>query len=516
MKWFLPLLSGLLLSLSLERPYFWWVVLLAQIPFFVFLEITGNQNKNTRREVFLGGWLLGFVFFSLTFRFILYSFPGGWAGVHNTLSAAPLFAIAWLGTSLFVSLPFGLFGLLSLKFLKIFPFITLPSLWILSEYFRAVLFGVFAWGPGATLGPHWTFGDLGYVFIDTPIVFWSRLVGLYGLSFLVVCINFFLFRIFKKEFRLIFPVTLFLLFLFYAPNLFFQEGPQEKPLNIALVHTEKLLGSLSQDDFSSLWEKAITKEKGFQQPDVVIFPEGGTLFSDDSNKTLLENIFSKKDTDGLIITSSVVSYESGTKERMIYRTQNNEILSVQDKTFLIPGGEYLPVILKAFLYFQDKTLLERFSSSRTRIPGDVLEMPVPFGDTKIGALMCSGIVSPSLYRSLANKGAEILVNSASQIVFRNEPFFLRQIKTMARFQAVSTARPFLQASNGGQSFFIDSRGDVIKESSSFEDQILFVQVSPSETKTPYTRFGDWPVIISLSVLVFSIFRTRKFRSSDPK
>lgn len=512
MRWLLPLCSALLLAFSFEGPYFWWIALVALIPFFVFLERLKNQNKNISRDAFLGGWLSGFIFFALIFRSILYSFPGGWAGIHNAFSALPLFAISWLGMSIFVGLTFGFFALGAIKSFKTFPFLAIPSFWVLSEYLRAWLFSIFSFGPGATLGPHWTFGDLGYVFINTPVILWSRLVGLYGLGFLAVLINVFIFFIFKKEFRLIFPTIVLLLLLVFVPGPIFLKEPQTKPLAVALVHTNILLGSLSESDFDSLWKKTIDEEKISQQPDIVVFPESGVSLTRDLNNFTIKTIFPDKDRNGLIITSANATSESGIREQLTYQNQNNEILSVQDKTFLIPGGEYLPIVLKSFLYFQDKTLLERFSVSRTRIQGNVPERPVSFGDTKIGALMCSGIVSPVFYRSLTKEGAEILINSASQIVFRNDPFFLRQAETMARFQAISNARPFLQASNGGKSFFIDSRGNVIKETSPFGNQILFVQVFPSEKTTLYTKLGDWPLVFSGLVILFVIFRNRKFRS----
>lgn len=515
MKWILPLLSALLLSLSFEEPFLWWIALTALVPFLTFLQILKNEHANAYRNAFFGGWIFGFVFFSFIFRFVLYSFPGGWAGVANTFSAGFLFAIAWLGLSLFVSLSFALFGVLSLKFFRILPLAILPSLWILAEYLRSVLFGIFTWGPGATLGDYWTFGSLGYVFIDTPIVFWSRLVGLYGLSFLVVLVNILFLRILKKEFYLIFPLAISTFFLLFAPGLLFLKEPETKTIRIALVHTNILLGSLNGEGFNLLWEKAVAKENKFEQPDIVIFPEGGNLFSSDSEQTLLKNIFSEKGKDGLVITSASVADTQGVREQMIFRNQNNEILSVQDKTFLIPGGEYFPVVLKIFLYLQDKTLFERFVSSRARIPGDISEKPISFGETKIGALMCSSIVSPAPYRSLTNEGAEILVNSASQIVFRNQPFFLRYMKTMARFHAISNGRPFLQASNGGQSFLIDSKGGVVEETSSFGNQILFVKAFPSRVKNMYVRLGDWPLIAALVLVICSIFRSRRFRLQDP-
>ena len=517
MKWFLPVISAILLGLSFEKPYLWWIALFGLTPFLIFLEKIQSSDSDVktarkRRDALLGGWLFGFVFFALIFRWVLYSFPGDWAGLHNSLTSVSLFGISWLMISIVVGFSFALFGFLALRFGTRSIFV-IPSIWALSEYLRAWLFSLFSWGPGGSLGPHWTFGNLGYALIDTPAILWSRVFGLYGASFIAVFINVLIFRlVIKRNIRAV-PFLISVIILFFLPKIIFVDKQEEKLLNVALVHTEIKLGFLGEKNLILLLEEAKKSGEISEKPDIVVFPEGARLFaSDNAEKTLLERIFPDKEKAGLIITSDIISTKQGLKEQIIYRDQQGKLLSIQDKSFLIPAGEYLPLVLKGFItFFQDPSFIYRFDILRTRIKGKEAPKPVPFGDTRIGTILCSGITSPLLYRSLSDDGAEILVNSASQIIFKNRSFFLSQVKTMARFQAIGNARPFLQASNGGQSFLINSRGKIVAETASFKNQILFVKVSPSKDKTFHTRFGDWPFVIGVLVLIISTFRSRKFR-----
>ncbi|MEK7179897.1 MAG: nitrilase-related carbon-nitrogen hydrolase [Patescibacteria group bacterium] len=515
MKWILPFSSALLFALSFETPYLWWLALIGLIPFLIFLEkvqaLNVNSKTHQQKDALLGGWLMGSIFFALVFRWVLYAFPGDWAGLSNSLTSVPLFAIAWLIISVVVGFSSALFGFFALKF-PTYPIFIIPSIWVLSEYVRAWLFSLFSWGQGATLGPYWSFGNLGFTLIDTPAILWSRIIGLYGVSFLVILINCLIFRFFiKKDIKIVLLIP-FLLIIFFLPKILFFITPEKKVLSVALVSTQIRLGFSGEKEFGALWHDSLESNKISPVPDIVVFPEGARLFAtNDAENVFLGEIFSDKKKPGLIITSDIVSTSEGLKEQIIYRNQKGELVSIQGKSFLIPAGEYMPFVLKSFItLFKDRLTLERFTTLRTRIKSEEIEKPVVFGETQIGTLLCSGITSPLLYRSLSNDGAEILVNSASQIIFQNHPFFLLQAKTLARFQAIANARPFLQASNGGQSFSIDSNGRVINQTNSFKNQILIVSVSPSKIKTPYTRFGDWPLIVIGFFFFYFIIRSHKF------
>ena len=519
MIWGLPIFSALILALSFERPYMGLLSFFGLIPFLFFLA-----KIKSHKQAFLGGWLMGGLFFALIFRWILYAYPPDWAGVHNSYVAIPLFLFVWLGVSVFVGIAAGFFGYFSLPFIqRRAGLLIIPSFFILSEYIRAWLFMFLSWAPEARLGAHWSFGNLGYTMIDIPAIYWSRIVGLYGLSFFVALVNFIIFSFFhsRKNFQLknLTFSAAFILFLFFP---FVISVPEKgETLKAALVHMDNSQGILGVYNFTELWRQ-VEKNKDFHQPDLIVFPEASRFFAflTDEEKQFIKRIFPDENRPGLIITSNIYAAEGNLKERkeqMIYRDQKGGLIAVQDKSFLMPLGEYFPIIVKSVIQFLNPIPVQHFNYLRSMQPALIPESPINFNNIKIGGLLCSGVVSPLLYRSLADDGAEVFINSASQIIFKNRPFFVLQMKTMARFQAIANARPFLQAANGGQAFFIDADGKVAAETEGTENKIIIFDFSPSAKKTIFTRFGDWPLaaafLMVLGVLTANFIKRNKKRDS---
>jgi apolipoprotein N-acyltransferase len=72
----------------------------------------------------------------------------------------------------------------------------------------------------------------------------------------------------------------------------------------------------------------------------------------------------------------------------------------------------------------------------------------------------------------------------------------------------------LRASNTGPSAVIDHRGEVAAASPQFRVQALTATVQPMQGVTPYVRFGNWPVLLFL-VLVLVVALQRLFVRKKP-
>ncbi|MEK7578883.1 MAG: nitrilase-related carbon-nitrogen hydrolase [Patescibacteria group bacterium] len=522
MIWLLPIISAFLLDLSFEHFYLSFLGLFGLIPFFIFIEriCFAGRDKTVLKKSFLGGWLAGFIFFALISRWLFSALPADWAGLNNIFLANLIFVSGWLMLSIFVGISFGIFGFSASLFLNYYQkssnflnIIIIPSIWIISEYLRAWMFSLLTWSPSASFAPHWSFGNLGYTLIDTLFIFGSRFVGLYGISFFAVFFNTALFILFFRR-RSLFLSAIFVLILvpvilspaFFAPNSFLEN---KEFLNIAFFQMNTKLKPMSISKIFLLWDRAESEKRNISQPDMLIFPENGYLgFIGEKEKEFIKKVFPDQNRQGLIITNRVVVEKNGLLQgQIIYRDQKGDIVDVQVKSFLIPGGEFMPSILKFFLVLtNNQAALQRFEVLRSFSNGKTFEKPVEFSLTSVGALLCSGVVSPLLYRSLAKQGAQILVNSASLGIFNNDPFLLSQLKTQARFQAIANEKPFIQSTDGGQSLFIDQNGKMIIETKPSENSILFAKVFPSKIQTFYTKFGDWPLIMAFLILLLGFKR----------
>lgn len=530
--WLLPIFSALILAASFEWSSLGLLSLIGIIPLLVFIEKISEQSEYSlcfwqkkSVRVFLGGWIVGFIFFALTTRWLLFTFSFNWADIPSGTSVAPVVGFVWLLISFILGISFGIFAFLTFKLRTktISDIVVISSIWILAECLKAQIFMLISWGPGGTLAPHWSMGNIGYALVDAPFIFWSRFAGIYGVSFLAALTNVAIFLFlgsaypFLKKLKIIVISSVIFCSLLFLPIWLSSVQPEKNSLRIALLQTNSRFGFLNPQALAALWEKSKKTSGNFIQPDIVVFPENSRLLASDSdeNKLLFRRLFPDENKPGLIVTSIIETDPNSLcapKEKIIYRNQKGELVDVQEKNFLIPAGEFLPIAVKTFVEINgDNIITERFAENRILSPGNTPEHPVSFASIKIGTLLCSGVLSSSLYRSLTKEGAEILINSASLTIFNANPLFFSQMKNMARFQAIANTRPFLQSANGGPTFYINENGKIIAEAISPDAQFIFTDVAPIKIKTIFTELGDWPLVAALVILVIASSKGLWFR-----
>ena len=73
-----------------------------------------------------------------------------------------------------------------------------------------------------------------------------------------------------------------------------------------------------------------------------------------------------------------------------------------------------------------------------------------------------------------------------------------------QMRAAETARPVLQASVSGISAVIDPDGTVHDRTDLFEKAIVWATITTTTGDTPYVRFGDWVVLVSVAIVAVAI------------
>ena len=80
---------------------------------------------------------------------------------------------------------------------------------------------------------------------------------------------------------------------------------------------------------------------------------------------------------------------------------------------------------------------------------------------------------------------------------------------IARVRTAELGRMMLRATNNGISAVIDRDGKVLDQSPQFVPFVLTAEVQGSTGLTPYTRWGDWPIVVlSLLGCVLGLRRMR--------
>lgn len=243
------------------------------------------------------------------------------------------------------------------------PTLTLPILWTGMEFVRSYLLTGFPWAI------------LGYSQQNHLILIQSAdLVGVYGISFLLVLVNATLARLLlffchrsKQPFPckvLLFTTTLFLLNLGYGLEcLQFEPDAREKTIDVALVQ-----GNIDQDtkwDPSNrertveIYRKLSLEAQHLNGVDLIIWPESAMPFYFQKNHILAAEVrtTARKARSYLLFGSPATENSSaGTRylNSAFLLSPSGEFLGRSDKVHLVPFGEYVP--LKPLLPFIESWL----------------------------------------------------------------------------------------------------------------------------------------------------------------
>lgn len=499
--------SAVLLGLSLWRFELSWLSLLGVLPLLV---LAGRfLHWPRRRFVILTSLMLGSVYLS-AFWWLIGNQASQWGVQAPTMLFSVVSVTFWLSLAVMAllgALPFVflLAARRGARLLEPAALWLLPSAWAVGEYLRSWLFSLVYWGQDASIGPYPNLASLGFPAAVTPLAPLSRLVGLFGLSFVVILVGVAVYQLIVGRRRLAGAVLLVVGGLTAASLLF---GPRPgTALNTAVLQTElREIGYIPA-----------VLELARQQPDrwpvdVLVLPENSQFFSisgDESRQQLLDTVFGGG--EGLIIaTGTDIMAESDKANHTLYLDHSGKVIGDYQKQFLVVIGEYVPSVLEwGMRATGQQSTLRALQESRTVRRGTQPERPFVYRGVSYGTLACSGILAPPLYRQLAGQGAEVLVNGASQVDFVAEESFHEQTKQIARFNAVANAKPFIQASRGGRSYVIDGNGRFLLDTGRPGLFISSARIESSKTRTPYTLVGEWVVVASVLMLAGTFLARRR-------
>jgi apolipoprotein N-acyltransferase len=435
---------------------------------------------------------------------------------------------------------FGLFGLLlgltSRRSGVTLALFAAPFYWVSLEYVRSnVFFLSFPWGL------------LAHSQYKHPIVIQiASVTGTYGLSFLIAMVN-------SALTALVYP----LLARVRRQDMALYEPPPKQG-RIALVVTAALLVSvvllyghvvvsrpISGQEFkvaavqgnieqSKKWHGKyakfimqtyadLTREASEKGPKLIIWPETATPQAINRNPWLHAKVRSIARASGTYLLVGSAQYpklrqrESDTARDkyfnsafLIHPESGIDRNQEYHKIHLLPFGEYIP--LKGIIPW-----------SRLKIPDadfyrpgkefTVFQLP----EAQFGVTICWENIFPDLVRQFVKRGAQFMVNITNEAWFGKTaaPY---QFVSMSVFRAVENKVYVVRAANTGVSCVIDPYGkiaDRVKDSSGqdvFVRGVLTRSIIPLESKTVFTRYGDWFALLcfpcSAVFLLFAIFRKK--------
>ena len=533
-KIILSVLSAIFLSISFQSYNLSFFIWFGLIPLFFALE--GLSSK----EAFKISFLCGFFFFILSMYWLIY-----------------VTATGWIVLSLYQALYFGLFGLFfvfSKRYTLSAPrfysgqakrYILIPALWCILEYLRSRIGGGIGWNL------------LAYSqYKNLPIIQISDLTGAYGVSFLIVLVNFTIYNAikmaigcckkdkkffvrshlsFREELRvnpLLQTVSVLLIItgaLFYGYSkidAFNKDTLKEAKLKVSIIQ-----GNIEQthkwdnrykDNILKIYE-SLTKEALKEKPDLIIWPETSLPGYFNIDRSLsdymkkLTAIIKRPILVGSPTTAIIDNKDLGDYNSALLFSRKGKLIEQYNKLHLVLLGEFVP-FGKYFPW-----LRKLLPITGNFIPGDehtVFKLRTMNNElqTTFGTLICFEDIFPNLSRRFVKNGAEFMVNITNDAWFKESsaPY---QHGANSVFRAVENRRGFIRCANTGLSCFIDKTGKIYNRVRSNSKDIFiqgyltdYIAVDKTKTYTFYTRYGDIFIFSCMfMVCLFMIDYIRKYR-----
>jgi apolipoprotein N-acyltransferase len=373
----------------------------------------------------------------------------------------------------------------------------------LFEWLRGHLFTGFPWLA------------LGYLAVDTPLAGLAPVLGSYGVGFAVALTLALIAQAIRYRYWSALIAVVALLIAGFALSFSPFTEPAGRPLRAALVQGA-IPQSMKFDPAREL--QSITTQlelaRGATTPGaahLIVFPETALVRPWDfaapdvreafhrlaslSNATVMLGL-PMRDADGY--RNSLIALEA--------QTPLDQFAGRYDKHHLVPFGEFIPW---GFRWFVDAMKMPLGDFQR----GAAVQPPITVRDQRIGVNICfedlfgEEIIRPLHPSRPADDQPTVLLNVSNLAWFGNT-IALSQHLAIARMRSMETGRPTLRATNTGATAAIDHRGRVLDMLPFGESRLLITQVQGMQGSTPFSRWGNLP-IMALSILLLAIAAVRR-------
>jgi apolipoprotein N-acyltransferase len=445
--------------------------------------------RSTPRQAAYRGLLFGIGFFSTGIYWVFISI------YHFGNAAIPLaLFISFLVILLMALYPFAQ-GYLFRKFfqnkpLQIQCLIVFPATWALFELLRAIIWSGFPWI------------SLGYSQLNTPLIGYGPIIGVYGVSLTTCFISGAFVLLVSQQKKLNIKITALSLIAAimlggWALKKISWTQPAGKAINVSLVQ-----GNISHQ---LKWQPQETLNilntynnltTSIPPKQVIIWPEAAVpVFPKNVKYYYAQWDKDAKDQQSYLIIGSPIYHR---KQKKFYNGLTMIGLGKGQylKHHLVPLGEYIPNI-PGFKYIMRKLNIPMSDFSS----GSIHQAPLKIGDYYAAASICFEIAfSRNILQQVNN--TQFLINISDDSWF-DSSIALYQQAEMAQFRAIETGRPIVLSTNTGMTAIINPAGKVIAQLPINTRAVLTGKITPMTGKTPLMRWNYYPMV-GLIVLLLLI------------
>ncbi|WP_375333033.1 apolipoprotein N-acyltransferase [Candidatus Tisiphia endosymbiont of Psammoecus bipunctatus] len=367
--------------------------------------------------------------------------------------------------------------------------------WVFFEWVRSWIFTGLPWN---LLGYAFSFSDI--------LIQSSSIIGIYGLSFIVIYISTSFYHIFTKQYNLLkilLANSLVIIALITSYGLLKLHNNPTSFSNIKVRLVQPSIPQIAKWDVEEFWKNfnlhiALSKEPG--NVDLIIWSEAAMVAPHDYQPIKIKILKMLKIKKAILITGGITNNGKNGEDFEIYTslyalTEVGNKLFEYHKSHLVPFGEYMP--LKWLLPFKKLTagLLDYTAGDRQLVS---LDKP----NITIKPLICYESIFPNFVRT-SNKLSDVIINVTNDAWYGNSTGSYQHLQ-ISRMRSVENGLPMLRTANNGISAVIDPVGRIIQQRHINEvgyiDNLL-----PNKLKfeTLYSQFGDICALLAIITTLIS-------------
>jgi len=356
-----------------------------------------------------------------------------------------------------------------------------PAVWVLSEWLKGWVLTGFPWL------------SLGYSQLGWPLAGYAPLLGVYGVSLVVVGTSAGLLMAWRESGAPRIAALGAVAVVWCLGAVLAQQQwtrPTGEPFVVSIVQgnvaqelkwrPEKLLPTL---------ETYLEMTREHWGSDLIIWPETAVpALYHQVERSFLAPLDEEAGEHGALLLLGIPFFEKETREffnSMV--VLGGEPRSRYDKRHLVPFGEFLPLetLLRPVLDWL-VIPMSNFTPGSSRRPS------ISIGPYLASISICyEDAFGEEVIQALPE--AAFLVNASNDAWF-GDSLAPHQHLQIARMRALETGRMMLRATNTGISAIIDEKGRLVEQAPAFERTVLSGTVQPMVGATPYVRIGNSGVL----------------------
>jgi apolipoprotein N-acyltransferase len=527
-RFLLSIVSGAFLVLSFPE--------IGDLPFLAFFSFI--PLLFIEKEILDNNYRSSNLFIHSYITFFLYNIGTTW-WIWNASHGGAIFA--FILNALIMATTFQLFHFTKKRIGKFEGYISLILFWIAFEYIH------YQWELS------WPWLNLGNIFANSvKIIQWYSITGVLGGTFWVLILNllgfFILCKLFiqkKKINQLYFSLGTFLAVLIFPilVSIYLYNNSADEGVTTDIIvsqpnvdpYNEKFIGSIENqlDKICDLVDK-----KASHETDFVLAPETAlpfTFYEDEVDRIIYFHYLVERkavwENASLVIGASTkrfFKYKKSRASRKLYdgpgfeEYYNSSMLvdfhnkpSFVHKSKLVLGVEKIP-FSNIFPWLEELSINNGGASGTLGI--EEYAQVMRSHKMTFAPVVCYESVYGNYIAEQCRKGAQLIFIITNDGWWGNTPGH-RQHFAFSRLRAIENRKSIARSANTGISGFINQRGDIIKKSKYWQEDVLGQKLKRNNIKTFYTNNGDFigrsfgiGALILLLISLANLFKSILYKS----